>query len=137
MDNIEREIIELHQFFEDWMTGKLEQNQTNFTRVLDTMGENFYLVSPEGAIIDRATILDSVYNGYLSRPNFRMWIENTQIKHVLGDVVIATYEEWQEWKETGKVTSRVSTVIFTVDNTRSNGVVWQAVHETWLSENGS
>lgn len=133
MDQIEKEIVDLHQFFQDWMTGTIEQNRENFNRVTETIGKGFYLVTPSGELIQRMQILDSIYKGSRSRADFRMWIENTKIRHTLGDVTVATYEEWQEWTATAKITARLTTVVFTQSSNAVNGVLWQAVHETWLS----
>jgi hypothetical protein len=134
MENIAREIVELHDFFEDWLTARIEQTRETFERVLSTMGEGFYLVTPSGELIERPALLDSIYSGYGSRPGFRMWIEQVQVRHTRGDVIVATYEEWQSWENTDQVTSRLSTVVFTCSEAAVNGVLWQCVHETWMQQ---
>ena len=132
MKHVEQEIIRLHDFFVEWMTGLVEETDDEFARFGDSMGEDFYIVAPSGRLTKRATLIDGLYNTYNQQQNFRIWIENIQVQHALGDVIVATYEEWQETKDDDKITARLSSVVFTKDSTKPNGLLWQCVHETWL-----
>ena len=63
-------------------------------------------------------------------------IEIRNVRPVLdtGDLVIATYEEWQRWS--GGSNARTSTVVFTIDSGARHGLRWKHVHETWLNVGG-
>lgn len=132
MKHVEQEIIRLHDFFVEWMTGIIEQTDENFAQFADSMGDNFYIVAPSGQLTQRTALVDGLYATYKQRANFRIWIENVQVHHALGDVIVATYEEWQSFQNEGETTARMSTVVFTTDEDKPNGLVWQCVHETWL-----
>ena len=133
MNHVEDEIVRLHAFFVDWMTGAIEQTDENFAQFSDSMGANFYIVTPSGEITLRPALVAGLYNTYDQRRNFRIWIENVTVRHTLNDVVVATYEEWIESEENDSITTRLSTVVLTVDESLPNGLLWQCVHETWLS----
>lgn len=128
----EREVIELHQFFEDWFTGKLEPTDANFARFADVMGSDFVIVTPAGRTIPRSTLLQGLKNAHNSQPNIRIWIENFVWQGQAGEFGWATYEEWQE--KDGDVTGRVSTVLFQQNSQTPNQLMWQHVHETWLAK---
>lgn len=132
IDNVEKEIIRLHDFFEEWMTGTIEQSDKNFSRFSDSMGDSFYIVAPSGQLTQREGLIKGLYSTYNQRSNMRIWIENVQVHHILDDTVIATYEEWQTLDN--KTTARLSTVVFTYDETVANHLLWRCVHETWLPD---
>lgn len=132
MDNVEQEIIRLHEFFVEWMTGILIQTDESFALCADSMSENFYIVAPSGQLTARDALVEGLYNTYNQRQGFRIWIENVQVRHTLGGVIVATYEEWQELE--GKTNARLSTVVFTADKSMPNGLLWQCVHETRLPQ---
>jgi hypothetical protein len=134
MDNVEQEIFRLHKFFVEWMTGILIQTDENFALFADSMGENFYIVAPSGQLTPRDTLVEGLYNTYNQRQGFRIWIENVQVRHTFGDVIVATYEEWREFKAENKTTAIMSTVVFTADKSMANGLLWQCVHETKLPQ---
>lgn len=129
-DKYTREVIDLHQFFEDWFTAKLAQNEANYARFVDVVGDNFVIVSPDGRLTKRDALMKGLYAGHNSRPNFRLWIENAQLRHQYGDLTVMTYEEWQDID--GDITARLSTVIFQESPSAPNGVIWLHVHETWM-----
>jgi hypothetical protein len=134
MENVKQEIVRLHDFFVVWMTGAVQQTDEEFMRFADSMGDNFYIVAPSGLLTRREALVKGLYQTYNQRQIFRIWIENVQVQHVLGDVIVATYEEWQSFDDEDNTTARLSTVVFSVDESKPNGLLWQCVHETWLTE---
>lgn len=130
MQNYEKEIKDLHQFFEDYLSGKVDATiLTPFTTVLD---DNFTIVGDNGAIMNRDDIVTYVRDGYNQRPDFSIWTENVALKHHVNGILVATYEEWQG--NEGVTTSRTSTVLFKEDATMRNGLIWLHVHESGLKE---
>jgi hypothetical protein len=128
---VDREIRELHQFFEEWFAGSLVESDEAFARFSDVLTDGFTIVTPGGVELDRQAIMDAVRTGHGSDAGARIWIERVQIRHALGKTVVATYEEWQQ--STGQAAKgRLSTVVFARDASTPNGLVWLHVHETWL-----
>jgi hypothetical protein len=130
----EKEILELHQFFEAWFKANLDKNEENFGRFSDVLSERFAMVTPSGELLDREDILDNVMRGFGTHKDadspFRIWIKNVNLILQTDDIAIATYEEWQEAKT--QVTARISTAFFQRVEGKPNNMVWLRVHETWM-----
>ena len=128
-DNIQTEIVELHDFFVAWFTGTLPKNVESFARVESALSKAFVIVSPGGTATERKELLEQLHGAYGRLPDIRIWIENVQLRQQNGPVSIVTYEEWQE--NAGKRTVRLSTVVFCTKDNGPNGLEWLHVHETW------
>jgi hypothetical protein len=125
------EIIELHDFFQQWLTGFLARDDDAFRRVSRVLGEGFVLITPDGTREERAPLLDRLRAAHDTRRDLRMWIEGFRVHHREGDLLIATYEEWQETG--GATTARLSTAVFRAKEGVPHGVEWLHVHETWMA----
>lgn len=123
-----QEIQELHQFFEDYLSGKIASEP--MTRFENSMDSSFTIITSDGAIIDRDGIIGYVRDAHNQRPNFRIWTENVTLCQDFGGLLIVTYEEWQT--NDGITTSRTSTVVFKENATQPNGLIWLHVHESGL-----
>ena len=128
---IENEIIELHQFFQDWYNKCLSPTDKNFARCVNVLHPNFRIILPRGDQIQYHTLLEILRNAHGSHTNMHIWIKRIQVLHQIGDLVLATYEEWQEID--GQVNSRLSTVLFQKAPKTPNGLSWLHVHETWIN----
>ncbi len=127
-----KEIVQLHQFFEDWYHGRMEYSDVNFSRMADVMAEPFTIIFPSGSQHRREDTLRMVREGYGRWQDSanRIWIENVVLCWQEEDVCLLTYEEWQETD--GEMTARLSSVLFRSQAETPNGLVWLHVHETWL-----
>ena len=128
--NYHHEIVELHQFFVDWFTGKLSHSESGFARFAEVIADGFTIISPQGVMTERDSLLKSLYNAYDQQPGIRIWIENVQLRHRDGNILVVTYEEWQAVND--KQTSRLSTVVFREKVDVPNDLEWLHVHETWM-----
>ena len=128
---VQNEIIELHQFFQDWYNNQLKPTDENFARCADVLAPEFAIIFPSGDKILCQPLLDRLWKAHNSYTGMRIWIENIQVLHQLDDMVLATYEEWQEIE--GKVTARISSVLFKKEQTKPNELLWLHVHETWIN----
>jgi hypothetical protein len=63
--------------------------------------------------------------------DIRIWIRNIQVLHQYDDLLLSSYEEWQEID--GMVTTRLSSVLFKQVGIHPNGLLWLHVHETWVN----
>ena len=127
-----QEIIELHQFFQTWFCGQVEDSDQGFGRFARVIAEDFSIISPTGSINHREAILGMVRSSYGSwqNGNGRIWIENVVTRWQDGDMCLLTYEEWQEIDE--HITARLSSVLFREKFATPHGVEWVHLHETWL-----
>lgn len=126
----EKEIIDLHQYFEDWFTGKLEQSEANAARVDTVLAEDFHIITSDGRITPRSILSPTLYAAHGRQTDFRIWIENVMLRQQIEDMAIVTYEEWQTVNST--TTKRTSTVIFRAEKNAPNGLIWLHVHESGL-----
>lgn len=124
------EIDLLHQCFEDWFNGRVPKDDDTFNRIDTALGEAFVIVMPQGSKVERAPLLNGLYNAHTGRRGIRIWIENVRVLEEDGALVVAEYEEWQT--EGGETTSRHSTVVFRRNDEKPNGLEWLRVHETWF-----
>ena len=133
VDVVEKEVRELHRFFQDWYRGKLDDDA--FRRFDGVMGEGFTNVLPDADVLARETIIDAVRSQKGADTEAELWIENVRVVHSEAEFLIATYEEWQA-RAGRDARGRLSTVVFTRDEEMPNGLVWRHVHETWLAGEG-
>jgi len=132
MTDYEREIVELHQFFEDWFTGRLANTDAVFARFADSMAPDFHLVNPSGRLTARPALITGLRGAYNTWDEGRIWIENVEFRGTYDAISIVTYEEWQAIGEAEG--GRLSTVMFKAAASTANGLLWLHVHETWLPE---
>jgi len=126
--NWQRDIEDLHIFFEDWLGGNLAQTGANFERLERALAPSFAIINPEGTESPRDPLITGLYNGHGSRSGLRIKIKNPRLRVETDKIVVATYEEWQEYA--GTATTRLSTVVF---EKVGEGLRWLHVHETWLN----
>ena len=129
--DIQGEIIQLHQFFQDWINGVLPFNNDVFSRLENALEPGFMMINPYGSCLNRDEILDSLRSAYNTGKRLRIWIEVPSVKHRFGNITIATYQEWQE--KDRKITARLSTAVFRSQRNTPNGVSWVHVQETWIN----
>ena len=125
-----QEVIDLHQFFEDWFQGKLPNTEEAFARCPSTMSPDFTIVSPDGIVTPKDKLLIGIKAMHGKVPAFRLWVENLNSRRLSADVQLVTYEEWQE--RNGVTTARVSTALFRPNAALPNSAEWLHVHETWI-----
>ena len=130
--NAEKEVVELHQFFQEWFNGTIPNTDAQFARFADVLDVGFGMVSPDGRFTSRKPLLDGLRGSYgrSQQSPGRIWIENFVTRQAGPNWLLAAYEEWQTFDT--QTTSRLSTVFFEEDNTAPNGLIWLHVHETWL-----
>jgi len=126
---IETEVVQLHHFFQEWFNGDISLNDRIFSRLSDTLDPEFIMITPDGKHLNQRTVLESVRVGYGKREGMQIWIKNVTLHHQIGKVVIATYEEWQDID--GRITTRISSAIFTSKPGNPNSIYWLHLHETW------
>jgi len=128
--NWRAEILELHAFFEGWLTGALPQTERAFARVEEVLAEGFVLIGPDGRRAGRERILRELRSAHGSRPFLHIRIENPVLHHEAGELLLAGYDEVQQ--RAGSSKTRRSSAVFVRRAGRPNDMEWLHVHETWL-----
>lgn len=134
----EKEIHDLHQFFEDWFNGVLAPSEENLARVADVLAPGFVLIGPDGRATYREPLIRRLRRahgswrepGSDSPGTRRIRIEGFQTRLIEGPTAIAVYEEWHENGDEHK--GRISTAFFRLEHGLPNEVRWYHLQETWL-----
>ena len=121
-------IVELHDFFAAWYRGDAAADMALMERVL---APDFRLVTPKGAMFDRAAILEGTRNQHGQHADARIEIRPVVCTRARG-LHLSTYEEWQF--DDVERPARLSTAVLSSDG---DGLLWHVVHETWLEEGTS
>ena len=129
------EVVELHQFFEDWFTGRLADTDQAFERCEQALAKSFVLISPRGVTDTCAQLLPSIRAAHGRRPEMRIWIEDLACRQLSDTMMLVTYREWQD--DAGQVTGRLSSAIMERRESAPRGVVWLHLHETWARQPAS
>ena len=128
---VREEVDALHRFFVGWFTGALPDTDEIFQRdFLARFDDDFLLIPPAGVILAVSMLGGGFRAEHGKNPDFRIAIRETRVRRIMGDLVLATYEEWQRnaVESSPPDNGRVSSVLFR----REQGLRWLHVHETWL-----
>ena len=140
-ERCQKEIVELHGFFQDWFNATIEPTDESFARFADVMAPGFSIIGPNGRTRELATLVEGLRGAHGSwrEPGSdapgsgSIRIENIRLQLIISSAALVTYEEWHDVR--GEVRGRASTVLFELQHGLPNGVAWHHVHETWLPEN--
>ena len=128
----EKEVIDLHKFFEQWFKAEIENTDQVFSRLENALATDFELIVPSGEVIPRDKLLKQLRSGYGSRKDdresYKLWIEEIEIRFKDSDICLVTYQEWAEVQ--GKQNARISSALFKISKNAVNEVEWVHVHET-------
>lgn len=128
---VTQEIVGLHDFFTEWFNGTVKRDQLG-PRFLCRLDENVVFIPPEGQIMTRDMLRGGFERGYGTNKTFRIQIRDVTIRHDIGDLVMATYTEWQTGAALSdeKNNARVSSVLMKM----TEPVTWLHIQETWLPD---
>jgi len=119
----EREVRELHDFFERWYAGDCEPAEI---ARLDVLDPSFIMIAPDGRSLSGDAVRSSIDAALGLRP---LTIEIRNVK-VEPSAPFGTYEEWQTIE--GTTSGRISTAVMASEPGAPNGLRWMHLHETWL-----
>jgi hypothetical protein len=132
----QREVVELHGFLVDWMTGAVPRSAAAFARFADVLADGFALISPRGEVRERRQLLRELEAAHGMHaphdPDFRIEVRDFRHRRTEGVLCLVTYEEWQQL--TGAPTGRITSAWFRARTDTPHGVEWLHVHETWLQD---
>jgi len=131
-DDAEREVRAFHEFLEDWLTGRLPEDDGD--RADAVIPDDFEILSPTGERRSGSTLradLRGARGAFAdSDPAFEIRIGSFRRRDERERTCLVTYEEWQ--RVDGEWDGRVSSALFRRADDAPNGVEWVHLHETWL-----
>ena len=130
MDNIEKEITELHQFFESWYRGNIENTERTFSGLADVLAAEFAFVTPDGHVVERQQLLDLMRSEYATKPEIKIWIANCRLRFSDQNVFIAIYEEHGIDKNRKRVS--LITAVLQKNQQQVNGLEWVHISEVHI-----
>lgn len=134
---IENELAATHAFLVAWFAGLSPRSEAHLaTHFVGRLDPGFQLIDPSGDIIDVARLGHELFAGHGSGVGFAIEADNVRCRFADGDIIIASYHEWQRnaVRATSRDNGRIVTAVFRTDDAAANGVRWVHVHETWLPE---
>lgn len=135
IEQCRQEVDQLHQFFEDWFNGNIQNGDDTFGRFAKVLGEDFRIISPNANVTPKSELavgLKSAYGIWTSKePGWHIYIKNFEGRTLGQGICLVTYEEWQgpSIEDTQK---RRSSALFRSNEEKPLGVEWVHVHETWM-----
>jgi len=128
----DREVHELHIFFETWFNGELPDEDEVFARFKAVLAPGFEMVGPDGRRLGREALCNALRgaHGRVQGDPKRIWIEDVRVRDAGPERWLVTYEEWHEGE--GSSRGRLSSALLGAEADAPNGLVWHHVHETWL-----
>jgi hypothetical protein len=127
MESVIGEVIELHRFFEAWLSGSLQKTREAYARFDSVMAEDFVMIPPDSNVLPRDVIMDIFWEEHGSRSApFRIEIRNPTVRQVAGSLYLVIYEEWQF--DPGQ-SARISSALIEASQ---RGLRWLSVHESWV-----
>jgi len=125
------EVVELHEFLEEWSNAELPDTEEAFARFRDVIAPSFLIIGPDGEQAGQEPIVEAIRraHGRWSEAPGGIRIENYRLHHAAGGLALATYEEWHEL---GEPRGRLSTVLFGPNDETPNGIEWLHLHEVWI-----
>lgn len=128
--NWQREVDELHQFFQALFLGEID----SVDRADVVFGSDFTFVGPDGSLATRAEVLAQLEAGRGHTSQLLIGIEGHRTIADSRTVIVGEYIEVHQFADGGN--RRRTTVVFVVDPDAPNGVRWCHAHETWLPSSG-
>lgn len=126
----QREVTDLHRFFEDWFQGR---SGAEISRLEVALASDFEMITPGGEVVIRAPLIDRLQAafGAWKGSGKKIEIRALQGLPMAEGWVLIRYEEWH-LEEQGEAIGRLSTAVFRTEANAPNGVEWVRLHETWL-----
>ena len=93
-NQIQKEIVEIHQYFEDWYNGSSAEDYDEFDlNVSNRFCDNFKIVMPDGTLYQKNEILKVIKDGYGTGDNFQIEIKMISTEAIREDLflVLSTF----------------------------------------------
>ena len=128
--HVEREIRQLHAFFEAWYRGTIDDTDGSFGRFETVLAPEFTLITSDGFTASREQLLPLMRAEYATKPEIEIAIKNVQLKLASGEILLATYEEHGVTANGARAT--LITAVLRQNPDTPNGLEWVHIHEVRL-----
>ena len=126
MNEIEREILKIHELFQAWYNGTIEQN--SLVEIESKLSDSFYIVFPDATKNSKNDLTRMMEKDYGNDTSYRIEIKEIKVNLLTESVYLASYQEWQFWDNEEEPQLKLqTTAVLREDN---NMVEWMAIHET-------
>ncbi len=123
------EARELHAFFVAWFRAG---SSADFTRCERALAPDFRMVTPDGRVHERATIIDRLRAARgTAAGDFFIDVLQPIVAWRTEHAVLLEFIE-RQYRE-ARTTDRRSSGLFTDQSGAPNGVVWRHLQETWIT----
>lgn len=130
LEIVTKEIVDLHDFFTKWFNGTADRGQLG-PKFLSRLDDNVVFIPPEGHILTGEMLKGGFDRGFGTNKDFRIQIRDVTIRQEIGDLVLATYTEWQVGAtQSEHKNARVTSVLMKM----TSPVTWLHIQETWLPD---
>ncbi|MAI61062.1 MAG: hypothetical protein CBB87_01070 [Micavibrio sp. TMED27] len=131
LNDIRREVEDIHGFFVDWFNGTASVDDIE-TQLIPRFDDALRFISPDGISTYKDQLILGFRQAYGSNSDFKILITDVEILHEIGDKMLISYVEWQRGKANiiGTKNGRITTALLT----QGNPFRWFHVHETLLPE---
>ena len=101
-------------------------------RFISRLHPDLIFIPPEGNVLQVDQLKRGFKQSYGANPDFRIQIRDVEIRHDLGDYILATYTEWQIGAKATRQANnaRLSSVVMA----KGNPMIFVHLQETWLPE---
>ncbi len=123
------EVIDLHQYFEQWFRGEVEKNDENTALLTQRFSDHCELITPDGVLNSKFALMNRLQQAYGQFPTIRIWIDDFMPLQLGDNGVLVRYREWRDID--GDVNCRYSTCLFKPSKRAPFGLSWFSIHETW------
>lgn len=131
LEIVNEEIVALHDFFTEWFNGTVDRNLLE-PRFLSRLHKDVQFIPPEGMVMTADAIREGFNRGYGTNLKFRSHIRDVDIRYFRGDLVLATYTEWQTGAALSDEANNARRTSVLIEMT--NPITWLHIQETWLPE---
>ncbi|WP_415400890.1 hypothetical protein [Tateyamaria sp. SN3-11] len=131
LEIVTKEIVDLHDFFTEWFNGTIDRDQLE-PCFLSRLHEDVQFIPPEGQVMSGAFLKEGIAGRYGTNADFRSHIRDVSIRYERGNLVLATFTEWQTGSKVSaeEKNARVTTVLVEM----TDPLTWLHIQETWLPD---
>ena len=130
---MQREVSELHRFFEHWFNGSLAKTDQQFARLRRSWQEPFALRDPSGELLSATRLVDEVHSQHGAFPGLRIEVGEFKVSTPTdGPPGLVGYEE--RHSDGNAIDRRLCVARFIEDDAAPNGVRWISLDETRTGE---
>ena len=124
------EVINRHNFFVEWFTGRAEEAELSAS--IRAFAPDMVMIEPDSNTIGTDDIVSMITSARGKRPaDFEIRVELIAARQIGDDVALVIYDEHQVID--GQKSARRSSAVFSADPDAPEGVVWRQLQETWIS----